>query len=136
MPQDAHFCDVGNSGACEIHQAYSYEDTGKVDGVADMCFSIAPEFDCEIRESRAKAAYARYHGSPICSKLMTVEHPVFTHVYVFESSNTYRLTYLKRIEEYELLGCELILKKTAAGEALKATVIKEFKRFAGSCRME
>ena len=136
VPQDPHFCDRGNSGAFEIHQAYSYEDTDDADRVADIYFSIAAELDCDIKESSARASYARYHGAAVYSKLMTLEHPVFTHVYVFESSRTYRLTYLKRIEENELLGCELILKKTAAGEALKASVIKEFKKLAGSCRME
>jgi hypothetical protein len=65
---------------------------------------------------------------------MTVEHPVFTHVYLFETPKKYRLTYLKQVDEYELLGCELVLRKSGGDDAWKETMIEEFKRFAGSCR--
>ncbi len=135
LPQGDQFKDRGDCGAAEIYQCYEYEEAPGKEPAA-MYFSIAPEFNCEIRESVAKAAFTRYEGTPIRSKLMTVEHPVFTHVYLFESAKTYRLTYLRKIDEYELLGCELVLKKNLADEEMKAFLVKEFKRFAGSCRMQ
>jgi len=134
VPQEEHYSDQGDYHAGEIYQGYAYEKSKGGQSVSDMYFSIAAEFNCVIEESNAKKRYSRYHGTPMRSKLMQVEHPVFTHVYLFESASTYRLTYLKKIDECELLGCELVLKKGAADEALKAEIIREFKRFAGSCR--
>lgn len=134
IPKDAGFIDEGNGHAAEIHQAYGYGKMVNYEYDALICFSIAPEFDCEIKENRAKAAYTRYDSSPIRSKLMTVEHPLFTHAYLFETPKKYRITYLKLLGEYELLGCELVLKKSGGDDAWKAKMIEEFKRFAGSCR--
>lgn len=134
IPKDQGFIDEGNSHAAEIHQAYGYGKMVNYEYDAMICFSIAPEFDCEIKENRAKAAYTRYDSSPIRSKLMTVEHPLFTHAYLFETPRKYRITYLKQLGEYELLGCELVLKKSGGDDAWKAKMIEEFKRFAGSCR--
>ncbi len=134
LPKDPGFVDEGDCHAAEIHQAYGFGEEVNYERDAMIYYSIAPEFDCEITESRAKAAFTRYDSAPIRSKLMTVDHPVFTHVYLFETAKKYRLTYLKQIEEYELLGCELILRKSGGDDAWKAKMIEEFKRFAGSCR--
>lgn len=134
IPKDAGFVDEGDSGAAEIHQAYGYGNLVNYEYDAMICFSIAGEFDCEIKESRAKAAYTRYDSAPSRSKLMTVEHPLFTHAYLFETPKKYRITYLKQLGEYELLGCELILRKSGGDEVWKTKMIEEFKRFAGSCR--
>ena len=134
IPKDPGFSDEGDCHAAEIYQAYGYGEVLNYEHDAMMYYSIAPEFDCEIKESSAKAAYTRYDSAPIRSKLMTVDHPVFTHVYLFETPKKYRLTYLKQIDEYELLGCELILRKSGGDDAWKAKMIEEFKRFAGSCR--
>lgn len=41
---------------------------------------------------------------------------------------------VKQLGEYELLGCELILRKSGGDDAWMAKMIEEFKRFAGSCR--
>ncbi len=134
IPKDAGFLDEGNSGAAEIHQAYGYGNLVNYEYDAMLCFSIAGEFDCEIKESGAKAAYTRYDSVPSRSKLMTVDHPVFTHAYLFETPKKYRITYLKQLGESELLGCELVLRKSGGDDAWKAKMIEEFKRFAGSCR--
>lgn len=134
LPMDVGFIDKGDCHAAEIHQAYGYGKMVNYEYDAMICFSIAPEFDCEIKESRAKAAYSRYDSAPSRSKLMTVEHPLFTHAYLFETPKKYRITYLKQLGEYELLGCELILRKSGGDEAWRAKMIEEFKRFAGSCR--
>ncbi|MBQ9767973.1 MAG: hypothetical protein IJW37_07715 [Lachnospiraceae bacterium] len=134
VPPEDCFTNQWDYHAAEIYQGYAYERESESESVSDMYFSIAAEFNCEIKESYAKAAYTRYEGAPIRSKLMTVEHSVFTHVYLFESAKTYRLTYLKKIDETELLGCELVLKKSVATPEEKERILREFKRFAGSCR--
>lgn len=134
LPKDAGFLDKGDCGAAEIHQAYGFGKEVNYEYDAMIYYSIAPEFDCEIKENRAKAAYTRYDSAPTRSKLMTVDHPLFTHAYLFETPKKYRITYLKQLDEYELLGCELILKKSGGDDAWKEKMIAEFKRFAGSCR--
>ncbi len=134
LPKDPGFVDEGDCGAAEIHQAYGFGKEINYERDAVICFSIAPEFDCEIKESGAKAAYTRYDSAPTRSKLMTVEHPLFTHAYLFETPKKYRITYLKQLDEHELLGCELVLKKSGGDEAWRAKMMEEFKRFAGSCR--
>lgn len=134
VPKDAGFVDEGDCGAAEIHQAYGCGKEINYERDVVFCFSIAAEFDCEIKESGAKAAYTRYDSAPTRSKLMTVEHPLFTHAYLFETPKKYRITYLKQLGEYELLGCELVLRKSGGDEAWMRKMIEEFKRFAGSCR--
>lgn len=134
IPKDSGFVDEGNCHAAEIHQAYGFGKEINYERDVMFVFSIAGEFDCEIKESGAKAAYTRYDSAPTRSKLMTVEHPLFTHAYLFETSKKYRITYLKQLSEDELLGCELILRKSGGDEAWKEQMIAEFKRFAGSCR--
>ena len=134
IPKDEGFIDEGNCHAAEIHQAYGFGREINYERDVMFVFSIAGEFDCEIKETRAKAAYTRYVRAPTRSKLMTVDHPVFTHAYLFYTPKKYRITYLKKLGEYELLGCELILRKSGGDEAWKAKMIEEFKRFAGSCR--
>ena len=134
IPKDEGFIDEGNCHAAEIHQAYGFGREINYERDVMFVFSIAGEFDCEIKESRAKAAYTRYDSAPIRSKLMEIEHPVFTHAYLFETTKKYRITYLKQLGEYELLGCELILRKSGGDDVWKAKMIEEFKRFAGSCR--
>lgn len=134
IPKDSGFVDEGDCHAAEIYQAYGFGREINYEYDATMYYSIAPEFDCEIKESGAKAAYTRYDSAPTRSKLMTVEHPVFSHVYLFETPKKYRITYLKQIDEYELLGCELILRKSGGDEVWMTKMIEEFKRFAGSCR--
>ena len=136
IPKDEGFVDEGNCHAAEIHQAYGFGREINYEYDATILYTIASEFDCEIKESRAKAAYTRYDSAPTRSKLMTVEHPIFTHVYLFETPKKYRITYLKQLAEYELLGCELILRKSGGDETWKNKMIAEFKRFAGSCREE
>ena len=134
IPKDPGFVDEGNCGAAEIHQAYGCGREINYERDAVFYYSIAPEFDCEIKESRAKAAYSRYDSAPTRSKLMEIEHPLFTHAYLFDTPKKYRITYLKQLGEHELLGCELILRKSGGDEAWKTKMIEEFKRFAGSCR--
>ncbi len=134
VPKNPGFSDEGDCHAAEIHQAYGYGEMVNYEYDAMICFSIAGEFDCEIKESGAKAAYTRYDSAPTRSKIMTVDHPVFTHAYLFETPKKYRITYLKQLGEHELLGCELVLRKSGGDEAWKAEMIEEFKRFAGSCR--
>ena len=134
IPKDAGFIDEGNCGAAEIHQAYGCGREINYERDAVFYFSIAAEFDCEIKENRAKAAYTRYDSAPTRSKLMAVDHPLFTHAYLFETPKKYRITYLKQLGEQELLGCELILRKSGGDDAWKAKMIEEFKRLAGSCR--
>ena len=134
IPKEEGFVDEGDCGAAEIHQAYGCGREINYERDAVFYYSIAPEFDCEIKESRAKAAYSRYDSAPTRSKLMEIEHPLFTHAYLFDTPKKYRITYLKQLGEYELLGCELILRKSGGDEAWKTKMIEEFKRFAGSCR--
>ena len=126
--------DEGDCGAAEIHQAYGCGKEINYERDVVFYFSIAAEFDCEIKESGAKAAYTRYDSAPTRSKLMTVEHPLFTHAYLFDTPKKYRITYLKQLGEHELLGCELILRKSGGDDTWKTKMIEEFKRFAGSCR--
>ena len=128
------FIDEGTCHTAEIHQAYGFGKEINYSRDMMMYFSIAPEFDCEIKESRPKAAFARYDGAPTRSGLTTVEHPFFTHAYLFENSKIYRISYLKQMSESEILACELALKKSGGDAAWKAKMIEEFKRFAGSCR--
>ena len=134
LPKNPDFVDEGDCGAAEIHQAYGCGREINYERDAVFYFSIAPEFDCEIKENGAKTAYTRYDSVPTRSKLMTVEHPLFTHAYLFDTPKKYRITYLKQLDECELLGCELILRKSGGDDAWKAKMIEEFKRFAGSCR--
>jgi hypothetical protein len=134
LPKNPDFVDEGDCGAAEIHQAYGCGREINYERDAVFYFSIAPEFDCEIKESGAKTAYTRYDSAPTRSKLMTVKHPLFTHAYLFDTPKKYRITYLKQLDECELLGCELILRKSGGDDAWKEMMIEEFKRFAGSCR--
>lgn len=134
LPKDAGFVDLGDCHAAEIHQAYGFGKEINYEYDVMIYYSIAPEFDCEIKESDVKAAYTRYDSAPTRSKLMSVEHPLFTHAYLFETPKKYRITYLTQLDEYELLGCELVLRKSGGDEAWKNKMIEEFKRFAGSCR--
>lgn len=134
LPKDEGFIDEGTCHTAEIHQAYGFGKEINYSRDMMMYFSIAPEFDCEIKESRPKAAFARYDGAPTRSGLTTVEHPFFTHAYLFENSKIYRISYLKQMSESEILACELALKKSGGDASWKAKMIEEFKRFAGSCR--
>ncbi|MBQ8546937.1 MAG: hypothetical protein IJ427_00415 [Lachnospiraceae bacterium] len=134
IPKEEDFVDEGDCGAAEIHQAYGCGREINYERDAVFYYSIAPEFDCEIKESRAKAAYSRYDSAPTRSKLMEIEHPLFTHAYLFDTPKKYRITYLKQLGEHELLGCELILRKSGGDDTWKTKMIEEFKRFAGSCR--
>lgn len=134
LPKDEGFIDEGTCHTAEIHQAYGFGKEINYSRDMMMYFSIAPEFDCEIKESRPKAAFARYDGAPTRSGLTTVEHPFFTHAYLFENSKIYRISYLKQMSESEILACELALKKSGGDADWKAKMIAEFKRFAGSCR--
>lgn len=134
LPKDEGFVDEGTCHTAEIHQAYGFGKEINYTRDMMMYFSIAPEFDCEIKESRPKAAFSRYDGAPTRSGLTTVEHPFFTHAYLFENSKIYRISYLKQMSESEILACELALKKSGGDAAWKEKMVAEFKRFAGSCR--
>ena len=74
IPKEEGFVDEGNCHAAEIHQAYGFGREINYEYDAMFCFSIAGEFDCEIKESGVKAAYSRYDSAPTRSKLMEIEH--------------------------------------------------------------
>ncbi len=134
--QDDHYVDEQDYHAAEIYQGYSYYKESPDDSVADLYYSIASELDCDISSDNIRKVYGALYGADAQVEVKEISHPVFGKRVEVIGKEIHHITYLKQIDESELLACELNLKIKPAGKRIYAKVLKDFEKMVESTRME
>lgn len=135
VPQGEGYRDEGDYHVGEIYQGYSYcKETGV--HVADLYFGIAAELDCNDSPENIRRAYEKYHGAATEFSVAEAGHPVFDRRAEFRNAKMHRIVYWKRIDEFELFACELLLKADLAEKELQKKILDDFECMVKSCRAE
>ncbi len=134
--QDDHYVDEQDYGSAEIYQGYSYYKESFDDSVADLYYSIASELDCDISSDNIRKVYSALYGADAQIEIKEISHRVFEKRVEVIGKEIHHITYLKQVDESELLACELNLKIKPAGKRIYAKVLKDFEKMVESTRME
>lgn len=134
-PQGEGYRDEGDYHVGEIYQGYSYcKETGVY--VADLYFGIAAELDCDDSPENIRRAYEKHHGTAAGFSVERAGHPVFEWRAEFRNAGMHRIIYWKKIDEFELFACELLLKADLAEKELQEKLLDDFGRMARSCKAQ
>lgn len=134
-PQGEGYRDEEDYNVGEIYQGYSYsKETGEY--VADLYFGIAAELDCNDSPENIHRAYEKHHGAAAGFSVAEAGHPVFERRAEFRNAKMHRIVYWKKIDEFELFSCELLLKADLAEKELQERILDDFERMVKSCGAE
>ena len=136
MLPSENYEDVEDYGAAEIYQGYSYYKETSDESVADLYFSIAAELDCNISYDNIRKIYGELYGGDSQIEVTDVTHEIFEKRVEVISKTVHHITYVKQVDENELLACEMEIKVKLAGKRIYAKVLKDFEKLVESCRME
>jgi len=123
-------------GTAEIYQGYSYYKESADESVADIYFSIAAELDCDISSDNIRKTYGKLYGADAEIRITDVTHPVFEKRIEVTGKKIHHITYVKQVDENELLACELELKVKPAGKRIYAKVLNDFEKLVESSKIE
>jgi len=101
-----------------------------------MYFSCASDLNCNTAPEHIQNVYEKYDGQAQKFVLEKAEHTVFERRIEMETKALHRIVYVKSVSEFELLSCELVLKKKEAGKRLANRIIKDFEIMVKSCRVK
>lgn len=135
LPEDGYE-DEEDYGVAEIYQGYSYYKESDDESVADIYFSIAAELDCDISAENVQAVYGKRYGADANIEITQITHPIFEKRIEVISKKIHHITYVKQVDENELLACELELKVKPAGKRIYAKILKDFEKLVESSKIE
>jgi len=133
-PQDDHIINAEDYNVAEIHQGYSYSEDYSKEPVAELFFSMAAELNCDMSPDNIRSRWEHYHGKAETfnvtevdsSSIIGTDPPIFTHRAEFRNQRTHKISYLIRLDEYEIFACELEVRLKHVDGALHFKLIKLF----------
>ena len=133
LPDEERYADEEDFHSAEIYQGYSYSPEDSDERSAYMYFSIAPELNNDISEESVIRAFKNEYGEPE-KKVYEIFKGSFNDCYYdITGSGIRKISYIKRIDEDEVLACELIINIKKLDLADIRRTIADFDYMARSC---
>ena len=134
-PRDRHFTDMEDGSAAEIYQLYEYASSEGAEASAEFYLGIAAELDCDISEENIRRVWEEINGSAEMFSISVCENGVFDLRAEMRNKNVHRISYLKQIDENELLECTMEVKQPNRRKKLDEKLTGLFEEFANKCAM-
>ena len=125
-PDSERYIDCFDLHVAEIYHGYAYSENEET----LMYFGIGYELDCDMSEENIAETFERYEGKADSVRITEPKGGIFDLRAELRNDKTFWIQYLKRIDEYELLSCELHTDLKIPLEG----IIKDFEKFAASCK--
>lgn len=122
-PRDRHFTDMQDGGAAEIYRLYEYYP------------KEAAELDCDMSEENIHRVWEEMYGSAEMFTIGESTYETFTLRVEMRNKAVHRISYLKQIDENELLECTMEVKQPNRRKKLDEQLSEMFETFAGKCAM-
>ena len=135
-PQSDEYTDEQDYSAAEIYQGYSYSKASINEPIANLYFGIAPELDCDISSENICRVYKVQYGNDIQITFEEVTHSLFELRVEITGEQIHHIIYLKKINDHELLSCELILNIKLSNKKLHTKIVKDFENMVKSCKIK
>ncbi|MCM1327815.1 MAG: hypothetical protein NC253_00085 [Ruminococcus sp.] len=130
-PRDRHFTDTGDGSAGEIYQVYEYAPSEGAETSAAFYLGIAAELDCDISEENIRKVWEKMYSSAETFSADKCGHGIFDLQVEMRNKNVHRISYLKQIDENELLECTMEVKSPNRRKKLDERLTALFEEFAG-----
>lgn len=130
-PRDSHFTDMEDGSAAEIYQLYEYASSEGAEASAAFYLGIAAELDCDISEENIRKVWEEINGSAEMFSAAECSHGIFDLRAEMRNKNVHRISYLKQIDENELLECTMEVKQPNKRKKLDERLTAMFEEFAG-----
>ncbi len=130
-PRDKHFTDMEDGSAAEIYQLYEYASSEGAEASAAFYLGIAAELDCNISEENIRKVWDEMNGSAEIFSVSVCENGVFDLRAEMRNKNVHRISYLKQIDENELLECTMEIKQPNRRKKLDERLTTMFEEFSG-----
>lgn len=134
-PRDRHFTDMEDGSAGEIYQLYEYASSEGAEASAEFYLGIAVELDCDISEENIRRVWEEMNGFAEMFSAAECSHGVFDMRAEMRNKNVHRISYLKQIDENELLECTMEVKQPNRRKKLDERLSAMFEEFANKCAM-
>ena len=135
-PQSDEYTDEQDYSAAEIYQGYSYSKASINEPIANLYFGIAPELDCDISSENICRVYKVQYGNDIQITFEEITHSLFELRVEITGEQIHHIIYLKKINDHELLSCELILNIKLSNKKLHTKIVKDFENMVKSCKIK
>lgn len=134
-PRDRHFTDMQDGGAAEIYRLYEYYPKEGAESSAEFYLGIAAELDCDISEENIRRVLEEMYGSSEMFTIGESTYETFTLRVEMRNKSVHRISYLKQIDENELLECTMEVKQPNRRKKLDERLSEMFETFADKCAM-
>lgn len=134
-PRDRHFTDMEDGGATEIYRLYEYYPKEGAESSAEFYLGIAAELDCDMSEENIRRVWEEMYGSAEMFTIGESTYETFTLRVEMRNKAVHRISYLKQIDENELLECTMEVKQPNRRKKLDEQLSEMFETFAGKCAM-
>lgn len=134
-PRDRHFTDMEDGGTAEIYRLYEYYPKEGAEPSAEFYLGIAAELDCDMSEENIRRVWKEMYGSAEMFTIGESTYETFTLRVEMRNKAVHRISYLKQIDENELLECTMEVKQHNRRKKLDERLSEMFETFAGKCAM-
>lgn len=134
IPDKKRYADSEDFHAAEIYREYSYFPKNSEESTADMYFGMAAELDCVVTYDSLRDAFTDYYGNVTGMTFSRLSNDLFDY-YADITGDSYRkISYIKIIDDAELLSCELLLNTKRLRSATVIKTINDFEKMVKSCK--
>ncbi|MBQ3642698.1 CdiI family contact-dependent growth inhibition immunity protein [bacterium] len=135
LPDLNRYEDEQDFHSAEIYQGYSYTKPEYDEPIGKIYFGIADELDCGLSSEDILNAYVKKYGEPLQYKYVVPENTIFEYRADIIGKSIHRILYLKRMDQNELLSCELTVDIKKSGKRLDQKLVQDFEDLVNSCKI-
>ncbi len=131
-PRDSHFTDMEDSSAAEIYQLYKYAPSESAESTAAFYLGIASELNCDISDENIRKVWGETYGTAEIFVVSNSTYKSFDMRAEMRNKNVHRISFLKQIDEYELLECTMEVQQPNKRKKLDERLTAMFEAFANT----
>lgn len=134
IPDDVHFVDSEDSGACEIYQCYSYIPKNGDESIAEFYLGIASELDCNLSPENICNCLVELNGKADRLKVENVEYGIFRVRAEMRNKSVHKISYFLQMTDDLLLECGMEVHQPNKRKNTDEKLSNLFEQFALSCK--
>ena len=135
-PQSRCFTDCDDGGAAEIHKLYEYSQKDSTASFARFFIGIAAELNCNTNEDNIRIVWERLYGNAEGFEVKSANCGIFTIRADMRNKNIRKISYLRCIDENELLECSMEIDSPNKRKKTEEKLLNMFEEFASKCKFK
>lgn len=134
-PKDKHFEDIGDGGAAEIYQCYSYVAQEGAKPSGEIYVGMAAELNCNLEEANIRKCWEEMYGKTEYFEFKQVNYGIYKLRAEMRNKEVHRISYLVRQEEDLLLECTMNVNQPSRRKKIDERMTRLFEKFALTCTL-